>query len=786
MVASPDLSQLLAELVSPLLAAMPRFSYKGLLTVSVAASQTVLGAFPDCANGPLKSNLVCNASADPVSRAKALVDALTLEELVNNTVNASPGVPRVGLPPYNWWSEALHGVARSPGTNFSTVPGSPFSSATSFPQPIILGATFDDDLIHSIATVISTEARAFNNAGRAGLDFFTPNINPFKDPRWGRGQETPGEDPYHIAQYVYQLITGLQGGLSPDPYYKVVADCKHFAGYDLEDWHGNNRMAFNAVISTQDLAEFYTPSFQSCVRDAHVGSVMCSYNAVNGVPSCASPYLLQDLIRDHFGLGDGWITSDCDAVDNVFDPHNYTSTLVNASAVSLKAGTDVDCGTTYSQTLVDAVNQKLVTEDDVKTSMVRLYSSLVRLGYFDSPENQPWRQLGWADVNTPSAQALALTAAEEGVVLLKNDGTLPLSRRIKHIAVVGPWANATTQMQGNYQGIAPFLISPLQALQDAGFHVSFANGTAINSTDTSGFASALMAAKAADAIVFAGGIDETIESEGHDRDSIEWPGNQLDLIEQLAALRKPLIVLQMGGGQVDSSSLKASKAVNALLWGGYPGQSGGTAIVNILTGKTAPSGRLPITQYPAAYVDAIPMTDMALRPSSSSPGRTYKWYTGTPVFDFGFGLHYTSFKLSWAASPPSRFDISSLVAGAKHAGVAFTDLAPLFTFHVAVKNSGKVTSDYVALLFAHTTAGPSPAPQQELVAYTRVKGITPGRTATAALSVTLGSIARVDESGVRSLYPGKYSVWVDTTREIMHTFELTGKTTQILGWPQPR
>ena len=271
-----------------------------------------------------------------------------------------------------------HGVALSPGTNFSTVPGSPFSFATSFPQPIILGATFDDDLIHSIATVISTEARAFNNAGRAGLDFFTPNINPFKDPRWGRGQETPGEDPFHIAQYVYQLVTGLQGGLSPSPYYKVVADCKHFAGYDLENWHGNSRMAFNAIISTQDLAEYYTPSFQSCVRDAHVGSVMCSYNAVNGIPSCANPYFLQDIIREHFGLGDGWITSDCDAVANVFDPHHYTTTLVNASAVSLKAGTDVDCGTTYSQTLVDAVNQTLVTEDDIKNSLVRLFSSLVR------------------------------------------------------------------------------------------------------------------------------------------------------------------------------------------------------------------------------------------------------------------------------------------------------------------------------------------------------------------------------------------------------------------------
>ncbi|EKM50841.1 glycoside hydrolase family 3 protein [Phanerochaete carnosa HHB-10118-sp] len=763
---------------------MPRFSYKGILVVFAAASRAALAAFPDCVNGPLKDNLVCNPSADPTSRANALVDALTLEELVNNTVNASPGVPRLGLPPYNWWSEALHGVALSPGTNFS-VPGSPFSSATSFPQPIILGATFDDDLVTSIATVISTEARAFNNAGRAGLDFFTPNINPFKDPRWGRGQETPGEDPFHIAQYVYQLVTGLQGGLSPDPYYKVIADCKHFAGYDLENWEGNSRMAFNAIISTQDLAEYYTPSFQSCVRDAHVGSVMCSYNAVNGIPSCANSYLLQDIIRGHFGLGDGWITSDCDAVANIFSPHQYTTTLVNASAVALKAGTDVDCGTTYSQTLVDAVDQNLVTEDDIKNSMIRLYRSLVRLGYFDSPAEQPFRQLGWSDVNTPSSQALALTAAEEGVTLLKNDGTLPLSSAIKRIALVGPWANATTQMQGNYQGIAPFLVSPLQALQDAGFQVTFANGTAINSTDDSGFAAAVSAVQVADAVIYAGGIDETIESEGNDREIITWPGNQLDLVSQLAAVGKPFVVLQMGGGQVDSSSLKSNKAVNALIWGGYPGQSGGAAIVNILTGKIAPAGRLPITQYPADYVNEIPMTDMALRPNGTSPGRTYKWFTGTPIFGFGFGLHYTTFSLDWAPTPPSSFAISTLVSEANTAGVSFTNLAPLFTFRVNVKNTGKVGSDYVALLFSNTTAGPQPAPLKQLVSYTRVKGIAPGQTETAELKVTLGSIARIDENGDSALYPGRYNIWVDTTGDIVHSFELTGERAQITTWPQP-
>ena len=233
-------------------------------------------------------------------------------------------------------------------------------------------------MVEAVATVISTEARAFNNANRSGLNFWTPNINPFRDPRWGRGQETPGEDPYRTSQYVYRLISGLQGGVSANQSFKVIATCKHFAGYDLENWHGNDRMGYNAIVSTQDLAEFYTPAFQSCVRDAHAGSVMCSYNAINGTPSCANPYLLQDILREYYGFADGWVTGDCLAIQDIFEPHDYTSSLVNASAVALNAGTDMDCGVTYNATLTDAVDQKLVTVDRIKNAMVRLWTSLVR------------------------------------------------------------------------------------------------------------------------------------------------------------------------------------------------------------------------------------------------------------------------------------------------------------------------------------------------------------------------------------------------------------------------
>ncbi|KAL0059125.1 hypothetical protein AAF712_014144 [Marasmius tenuissimus] len=754
-----------------------------------AVVHTCNGAFPDCVNGPLSKNLICDPTARSIDRARALVNELTPSEMIQNSVNESPGVPRLGLPPYNWWNEALHGVTPNHGVIFAP-PGEPFSFATSFPGPITLGATFDDTLIHSVATVISTEARAFSNANRSGLDFFTPNINPFKDPRWGRGQETPGEDPFHISRYVFEYVTALQGGINPKPYYKTVADCKHWAGYDLENAGNITRHTFDAKITQQDLAEYYSPPFQSCLRDAKVGSIMCSYNSVNGVPSCASTLLLKDLARDLFEFGDeegGWVTGDCGAVERIFLTHNYTETVVNATAVALRAGTDVDCGEAFGEHLGEALEQGLISVEELKRSKVRLYHSLVRLGYFDPPERQPYRQLGWKDINTPEAQELAYEAGVEGVVLLKNDGLLPLSsEQLKKIAVIGPWANATVQLQSSYHGIAPFLISPQQAFKDAGFDVSFINGTNITSTSTEGFEDALKLAREADLVVYAGGLDQSVEHEQQDRVEIGWPGNQLELVGQLADVGKPFIVLQMGGGQVDSETIKKNPKINALIWGGYPGQSGGKVLVDIILGNRSPAGRLPITQYPAEYVNQVAFTDMSLRPSSSSVGRTYKWYTGEAVYEYGFGLHYTTFDLAWAGgrgSPGRSYNIQDLVAGAK-SSVSHVDLGMLDTFEVEVKNTGKIQSDYVALLFSRTTAGPSPAPLKELVSYTRLKGLESGQSATAELRVTLGSIARTDKEGNRVLYPGRYELMLDMDGKVMKMITLIGSKEKLIAWPK--
>ncbi|OJA19099.1 hypothetical protein AZE42_10045 [Rhizopogon vesiculosus] len=756
-------------------------SQRVVLVFALAAGSVVGYSFPDCQSGPLADNAVCDTALDPITRATALVELFTVPELINNTINTSPGVPRLGLPAYQWWSEALHGVADSPGVNFST--SGEFSYATSFPQPILMGAAFDDELIKSVGSIVGMEGRAFNNYGLAGIDFWTPNINPFKDPRWGRGQETPGEDPYHLAQYVYNLVVGLQGGLDPKPYYQVVSTCKHFAGYDLEDWEGNVRYGFNALITPQDLAEYYLPSFQSCYRDAKVGAAMCSYNAINGVPSCADTYLLQDILRDFYSFAqDRWITSDCDAVDNIYSPHNYTATPQQAAADALKAGTDLDCGTFYADWLPIAYNESLITETELRTALIHQYASLVRLGYFDPEEWQPYRAYNWNNVNTSPAQQLAYQAALEGIVLLKNDGTLPLSSSIKNIALIGPWANATTQMQGNYFGVAPYLISPVMGAMEDGYDVTYVFGTNITSNETSGFAAAVAAAKEADAVIYAGGIDLTVEAEALDRYTITWPGNQLDLIAELQAVAKSLVVVQFGGGQIDNAVIKGNSSVNALVWAGYPGQSGGKAVFDILSGKVAPAGRLPITQYPANYVDEIPMTDMNLRPNVTSPGRTYIWYIGQPIYEFGYGKHYTTFSYKWAQAPACSYDIQDLVAAAKYD--SYLDNAPFATLAVDVTNTGQVTSDYVSLLFANGTYGTAPYPNKVLVSYARSHSITPGNTTTAKLPITLGNLARADINGNFWLYPGTYELALDTSGVLNANFELTGTAAQLTSFPQ--
>ena len=743
---------------------------------------TINLSFPDCTSGPLSTNLVCNVSADYMVRAAALISLFTLEELVNNTGNTSPGVPRLGLPAYQVWNEALHGLDRA---NFT--PSGDYGYATSFPMPILSMASMNRTMINQIASIISTQARAFNNVGRYGLDSYAPNINGFRSPLWGRGQETPGEDASFLTStYAYEYITGLQGGVDPQTL-KIVATPKHFAGYDLENWDAHSRLGNDLNITQQDLAEYYTPQFLASVRYAKARSLMCSYNAVNGVPSCANSFFLQTLLRDAWGFGTdaGYVSSDCDAVYNVYNPHMYALNQSGAAADSLRAGTDIDCGTTYQYHLNESFYQGYVSREDIEVGVTRLYSNLVRLGYFDGNSSE-YRQMGWNDVLSTDAQNISYEAAVEGITLLKNDGTLPLSKSVKSIALIGPWANATTQMQGNYFGVAPYLISPLAAAQAAGLTVNYAFGTNISSNSTQYFAGAMSAAKQSDAIVYAGGIDNTIEAEGQDRMNLTWPGNQLDLVQQLSTMGKPLVVLQMGGGQVDSSALKQNPKVNALVWGGYPGQAGGAAILDILAGKRAPAGRLVTTQYPAEYALQFPATNMNLRPDSSNPGQTYKWYTGVPVYEFGTGLFYTNFSISSAtnSASTSSYDILSLLSQ-PHPAYSSIELAPLLNFTVTVSNTGSLASDYSAMLFANTsTAGPAPYPNKWLVGFERLASIASGSSTILSIPVPIGALARVDALGNTVLFPGVYELALNNERDAVLMITLTGDAATLEKWPE--
>ncbi|KAK2798989.1 hypothetical protein FQN51_007217 [Onygenales sp. PD_10] len=784
-----------------------------LLSLPLLPPSLALISYPDCTSPPLSTNPICNSTLPTPERVAGLLAALTIEEKIANINNEAPGSEPLGLPAYNWWNEALHGVAHSPGVEFARE-GEEFDSATSFPQPIGIGAAFDDGLVYEIASVVSTEARAFSNAGRAGLDFWTPNINPFKDPRWGRGQETPGEDPYHLQRYVAQLLAGLEGTRDEtSPYKKVAACCKHYTAYDLEGtMDGVNRHNFDALVTPRDMTDYYMPPFKTCVRDSNVASIMCSYNSVNGKPSCASPYLLQTILREHWGWNgtDRWVTGDCEAVRDIWEHHEYAANGTEAVALALKAGTDLDCGSDYAEYMPSALEAGLVEEADLDRALARLYSSLVNLGYFDDAAAQPYRALSWSDVNTEHAQSLAYEAAVAGTVLLKNDGILPLPSPPAEInlALIGPYANATQQLQGNYFGRAPFLSSPLSAAESAGFaSVTHAPGTAIDSTDTSQFARALAAADAADLILFAGGIDNSIEAESHDRTAIAWPGNQLELLAQLRATGKPVIVAVYGGGQVDSSTLLAGdEAVNALLWAGYPGQAAGEALVDLLTGKRAPAGRLPVTQYPAGYVELVEMTEMGLAAAAGegdggdgNPGRTYQFFAGSgesdveegrkAVVDFGFGLHYTNFSLS--VSPSSSevgdvFDTATLLAGGPDA--ARPALAPLMSFTVQVTNTGAVASPFTVLAFVKTAdAGPAPYPRKRLVGYGKLAEVeAEGGSGEVEIEVLLGAVARADEKGQLVLWPGTYEVVVDVPERegVSVGFEIVGEEVVLEGWPE--
>ncbi|KDN72264.1 putative glycosyl hydrolase family 3 N terminal domain-containing protein [Colletotrichum sublineola] len=739
--------------------------------------------YPNCLNGTLAQNKVCDRTLSPPERAAALVEALTVEEKLQNLVSKAKGAPRIGLPAYNWWSEALHGVAYAPGTYF-TEGDAEFNSSTSYPMPLLMAAAFDDELIERIGTAIGTESRAWGNSGWGGLDWWTPNVNPFKDPRWGRGSETPGEDVLRVKRYAEYMTRGLDGPV-PGEQRRIISTCKHYAGNDFEDWNGTSRHDFDAKITLQDLAEYYMMPFQQCARDSKVGSIMCAYNAVNGVPSCANTYLLQTILREHWNWTEhnNYVTSDCEAVLDVSANHKYAPTNAAGTALCFEAGTDTSCEYEGSSDIPGAWSQGLLKEETVDRALLRLYEGLVRAGYFDGHE-AVYAALGWKDVNSPEAQSLALQAAVEGIVLLKNNnGTLPLHLKPSHkVAMVGFWADAPDKLQGGYSGRAAHLHTPAYAARQLGLDIAVASGPVLqkNNASDNWTAAALEAAGGADYILYFGGLDTSAAGETLDRTNLEWPEAQLTLIKKLSGLGKPLVV-NLLGDQLDDTPLLELDEVNSILWANWPGQDGGVAIMKLITGEKSPAGRLPVTQYPSSYTDLIPMTDMHLRPTCKYPGRTYRWYD-KPIKRFGFGLHYTTFEAEVGAAFPKTLKIADLVGGCAN---EHPDTCPAPPLPVSVTNTGDRASDYVVLAYLSGEYGPRPYPIKTLSAYKRLRDVGPGETATVDLAWTLGDIARHDEEGDTVLYPGEYTITIDEPTLTTATFTFEGEEAVLDKWPAP-
>jgi beta-D-xylosidase 4 len=442
--------------------------------------------------------------------------------------------------------------------------------------------------------------------------------------------------------------------------------------------------------------------------------------------------------------------------------------------------------------VVGAYNQSLLSEATIDVALKRLYQGLVKAGYFDPPANDPYRAISWTDVNTPTAQDVALRSAAEGMVLLKNDGTLPINFANRSVAVIGHWANATSQMLGGYSGYPPYYHNAVYAVQQLNLTYYYAPGPVKQNSSAMDYwtAAAMDAAGKADVILYFGGNDQSIASEDKDRVSIAWPDGQLALINKLAGTGKPLVVVELGDLNDDTPLLQNAN-VSAVLWAGYPGQSGGTAALNIITGKTAPAGRLPITMYPASYTDAVPLTEMALRPiNGSSPGRTYRWYNAS-VLPFGYGLQYSSFQFSFRPEVPgvkngSSVAIKDLISACN--STTHLDLCPVgMGVGVTVRNRGPVTSDSVILAFLSGQYGPQPWPIKTLATYARAKDVAPDHSVNVTLPpLTLGSLARTDLSGNTVLYPGKYKLMFDVPAQFEIEFELIGDSVVLDLFPQPK
>ena len=577
------------------------------------------------------------------AQAKALVAQMTLEERAAMLRFDAPAIPRLGVPSYNWWNEALHGVARA-------------GTATVFPQAIAMAAAFDRDLITCMGRVIATEGRAKYNEQAAqddraiykGLTFWSPNVNIFRDPRWGRGHETYGEDPYLSGELGAAFVKALQEK-DEKGYMKAAACAKHFAVHSGPE---AQRHEFDSVVNDKDFWETYIPAFEKLVTEAGVEGVMGAYNRLNGVPCCGSKLLLKDILREKWGF-DGYVTSDCGAIQDFHEHHKVTDNQHESVAMALNAGCDLNCGGMYAYVMA-AYELDMISEEVITECAERVMRTRIRLGLFD-PECS-FNKIPYETVCCPEHIAQAVRAAQESMVLLKNDGILPL-KCVKTLGVIGPNADNKVVLTGNYHGTPDRGITPLEGLcaeaDHQGFRVYYAEGCHMVQDHVEMLAAAndriseaVTVAKHSDVVVLVLGLDERYEGEdgefstGGDKFNLLLPEPQRLLMEKVCAVGKPVILVNMTGSPMDLRY--ADEHCAAVLQAWYPGARGGHVLADVLFGRVSPSGKLPVTFY-ASDEDLPGFLDYSME------NRTYRYFTGTPLYPFGFGLGYADIRLTGAA-----------------------------------------------------------------------------------------------------------------------------------------
>ncbi len=675
------------------------------------------------------------------ARAKKLVDQMTLEEAASQLRYGAPGIERLGVPAYNYWNEALHGVARA-------------GTATVFPQAIGLAAAFDTELQGEIARAIATEGRAKYNMQIAqgdrdiykGLTFWSPNINIFRDPRWGRGQETFGEDPFLTGRLGVAFVKGLQGD---GEHLKAAACAKHFAVHSGPE---ESRHRFDAVVSEKDLRETYLPAFEALVKEADVEAVMGAYNRVNGEPCCGHQRLMVDILRGEWGFK-GQFVSDCGAIADFHAFHHVTDTAPESAALALKKGCDINCGQVYLQILT-AYQEGLVTEEEIRLSAARALATRVRLGILDGTSE--FDDIPYEVCDCDAHGELAARAARESMVILKNDGILPLNAdHLKSVAVIGPNAHSIAALEGNYSGTSSRYVTILDGIRNelkGKARVYYSLGCHLYQDRTSGLAQvsdriaeARAIAAMSDVSILCLGLDPSIEGEegdahnefsSGDKRTLDLPQSQINLLNAVLSVGKPVIVLLMSG-----SALKVSDG-NAILQCWYPGQAGGTAAADILFGKANPSGKLPVTFYNGC--DDLPDFD-----DYSMKNRTYRYYTGKPLYPFGFGLSYGEITYSDAQY------MSGKVA-------------------VTVTNKGERPVSAVTQVYVKDLESEYAVTNHSLCAFTKTY-LASGESKRLELTVPEDAFCCYDADGVKMRRCARFKLYVGDSQPDPRSVELTGR-----------